>query len=498
MHSPILDMPLEILELIFIDFEPHHLRDASLVSRVFNAAATPALYRTMSLEANWGPLPQIPRLLQTMMNRPDICELVKTVVIGKAGHKRTKFPAKNTPYFPVPLSPVNVSQAVELISQIGMGHQDCWIEHFKKGDTEAFLTLLLTLLPNLTSLTIKSPYFHSAPFLSLAIQEAFRPAKARDQAHTMFQNLEIVSFDHNNMWGQGRWPEFSDHTALSVYRACSPAGPDFSNLAALSLFYLPSLREISVPIYSDEDHGRQEFWPCGVPDVGGLEVMKVNGIRENRLGDVLATCVRLRKLTWTISYYSRAVERYSNRPIDRDQVVAALAVPSRTLTDLTLISFIQEEQGWYNYKPDPTIGPAGSLRALRDFASIKNLTVSWFMLMGQDGTSPWALADVLPRNLEHLVIDDQRIYNTPVGFKMDEFTVYGAIRDWLRNWHDVTPRLKSFRITLWGILPGTWTARIRLELKKLCERVGVEHHQDEDLDSDDEDEDWKIPTGWEW
>ncbi|KAG7124151.1 hypothetical protein HYQ45_013764 [Verticillium longisporum] len=223
--------------------------------------------------------------------------------------------------------------------------------------------------------------------------------------------------------------------------------------------------------------------------------MKIDCIRENRLGDVLATCVRLRKLTWTVSYNIRGVENYINRPIDRDMVVAALAATSTTLTDLTLISSIQVVRGIY-VEPEPMIGPAGSLRALRNFASIKNLTVSWFMLMGQDGSSPWALADVLPRNLEHLVIYDQLIFNTPVGFKMDEFTVYGAIRDWLHNWRDATPRLKSFRITLWRIVKGTWTAKIRLELKELCERVGVEHHQDEGFDAGDKG--WTKPAGWEW
>ncbi|CRK12131.1 hypothetical protein BN1723_009617, partial [Verticillium longisporum] len=139
LHWPVLNMPQEIMDLIFIDFEPGHLRDASLVNWAFNAAATPALYGTLSLGANSGPLPQIPRLLQTMMNRPDLGKPVRTVVIGKLDQKSTQFPSKYTPYFPVPLSPVNVSQAVELISQTGMAHQGCWIEYFKKGDAEAFL-----------------------------------------------------------------------------------------------------------------------------------------------------------------------------------------------------------------------------------------------------------------------------------------------------------------------------------------------------------------------
>lgn len=106
---------------------------------------------------------------------------------------------------------------------------------------------------------------------------------------------------------------------------------------------------------------------------------------------------------------------------------------------------------------------------------------------------------MLPRNLEHLVIENQLGYErTPnPNVAMDEFTACSAIREWIRNWRDITPRLKSFSITLWHIRGGRWTANIRRELKKHWSRVGVEHHQDEDRFASD-DAGWRVPADWEW
>lgn len=317
---------------------------------------------------------------------------------------------------------------------------------------DAFVMLLLSLVPNLTHLRLTGVFARDNRLLGMMLRASL--CQTLDCKLPRFQYLQEVDFD----------PQ------LDPYRNW-----EAKNTAdVLPLFYLPAVQSISVEI----DNAAVFAWPTYTPNPSNLTSLDLQILREGHLGRILAITENLKTLKWQWGYEPYLRNEFNNNVINLDQIVVDLSHVQGTLENLHLSGTIHLDHHDY-----PALKIKGSLRALKNFEKLQVLEVPQLFLIGfSSDDNLGSLEDLMPKNIHHLIINDDIIWlEENVWEDRDLFIM---LQYWWGNLMTYTPSFHSFELLLL-YSDDQWCAGIRSELSDLCAQRGIRvemFKRHEDLD----------------
>ncbi|KAE8377162.1 hypothetical protein BDV26DRAFT_293462 [Aspergillus bertholletiae] len=445
--------PVEILYLILRFLSPPELHALSLVNKDFRQIAEPFLYSRIRWNWREARPPPITQFIRTMLSRPELAAYITDAYLdGQISWEefRFKFPK-------IPISSAELDAASVFIRGSGVPYSDLWIEELRQGRTDAFVALLLAQLPNLKCLYLANIFTRQSTLIGMLFQSA--TCGSTDYRLPDFRHLRDVFFLH---------PTSEDELR----------GKKIKNTEdTLPLFYLPNVQRISASI----ENPVQLTWPAAqLPVPSKLTSLALTTIREAYLGKLLAVTRDVETLHWHWSYQFVMGDEFITPTIDLDGIGAAISHVRGTLSDLT-ITAVASSDSCSIYIPG--VETTGSLHAMVNFDKLKRLQIPWSFLVGftQKTTKRWQ--DLMPRNIEVLVITDDLRDENEDGiepeypeWEWDHPSMLGVLQSWMKNWKAYTPHLRRISLVLtmiygWRDECCPW---LRQQLIELGAQVGVQ------------------------
>ncbi|KAK5660617.1 hypothetical protein OQA88_13181 [Cercophora sp. LCS_1] len=443
--------PVEMLQQIFSSLSCSDLRAVCQTSSSLCSVAQPLLYSSIELTWKESQTPPIAPLLSTLLRKPDLAAHVKTLKMdGDAFLGPDIWYSRQPPKISIAREHLAEFTACIDAMQLPNGHE--WVQTLKQGTVDALNALLVSRLPNLSSLHLESGIVKESHFLGEMLTFALCEPEQKGRLPT-FQQLRRVHF----------------FPALSGYSWLMPG----NTKDVLALLYLPSLEHLHARL----DSPLYFSWPSASgtpPACNSLTSMKLTGVREGPLGHLLRATKRLDVLEWEWWYDPHAhdlrpkhlIHRNSTDLIDLDQITADLSHVKSTLRSLSISVACGEDDN--GALPDLTI--QGSLDALRDFGRLTHLEVPLILLVGFTRHGRDRLDICFPVGLESLTINDDG-YPCP-GYDWPDFIVLPLIEAWLAHWRKWTPRLRKLTWLL-KVTDEDWGPVERDQLRDACFSAGV-------------------------
>ena len=307
---------------------------------------------------------------------------------------------------------------------------ELWIQELRTGHDDLVISLLLVLLPNMTSLVLQNPDDFS--FRSIHLKEVVKRIKsdciAGLQTLGRLQQIDL-SFDTLEDWHK-------------------------VDLLAL-LATIPSLKSL----YSQYliTFGNAYDFSCLLPGPSNITDLGFKRCRFSlgELGGLLQGMKALKKFR----YIHEDTEPVSWPP-----------VPTTAVTDLAEMRKLLLKYAWQSLErldlrvKDEPVGPIGSLQ---DFEALQELTLSFSLFQLGNGHRPQTLMSWLPKRLRKLSLHDFENKDAALLGNMED-TVSEAVR--FKS--DYLPRLEQICFAI----PGDMSAHVEAleELHRLCEGAGFE------------------------
>ncbi|RBA20859.1 hypothetical protein FPRO05_08306 [Fusarium proliferatum] len=390
-----LDCPQEIQLHVAEFVSQGDLARFSLTCRALHSLTEPLIYSSVKFE--WTrefhpPITQLLQLLRTLLERPDLCSLIRHAdfegygFINEIGSYRSDW-TEETPDPPPIIPEVPKSELSVAIGSTGVSKPTAeqWNTKVQSGSPEASVAVLVSLLPNLERLCLSSNWTNDTHFLGSMFRAALceKPQYVTNARLPSFSSLKRVSFA----------PMFDEEHHL-----------DPSNTAdALALFYLPSIESLSLSI----DNPTNFTWPSSSPPVPtSLESLEIFRLRESRLAPVLAVTTNLKKLQYNWMYRPDLDKEVSKHILMLGLMSEALLETKDWLEELEITAETFPALSHGEYEP-PGIAFHGSIVQLREMHKLKSLHIPWTFLTGSKGfsTGPGLIGAAVPPNVEHLALD---------------------------------------------------------------------------------------------
>lgn len=421
--------PVEVANQILGHLKKCDLRQCCLVSKGWQFFAEPALYTTLEIEWTRKEDTRFVTLVRSIILRPALAQHARSLILrGRNfcidnGLNRDRWPRR------LPLPADDADTLAAFVGQLGVSFHNSWQQGLRQGTVDALLALLLSQLPKLSRLYLEPNWDGETYLLGRMLRRSLFESTSKGLPCGRFQHLEDISFgigyDRCVFWG-------------SKLRMAN-------TLDLLLLFYLPSIRELAMPL--DYLPTSEMQWPSTVaPSPRTIKSMHLDFVRAHDLETILSATSGLESFRWTCHLAGKRSDDILR--VHLDQVAVAVSNVRRTLTDLSLetdVSFVGgllEEQ---------MIEMTGSLRGLVSMDRIKTIRASLILLAGGIGpqaNSHLRIADAIPRNVEQVTVTDDQSLN-PNWAWTESWTVrpyLDALQAWMDVWHECTPRLR--RVTL--------------------------------------------------
>ncbi len=346
-----------------------------------------------------------------------------------------------------------VSYVEKLAVNAPLSYLGAWTEGLRQGTLDSYLAILLSQLPHIQRLHLSHAYFIESDLIGSVLRS--RLCDPHSGTGTILDQLHTVSLERH--WGS------KDRAIRNTENA-------------LSFFYLPALKELSIAI---DDPVASEFpWPTARPPLAKrLTSLKVNAMREAHLGQLLSSTPSLRSLKWEWRF-EKILEDQSHTPIiNFDQLMPALAHVKGTLTELTILArCLPPAPGQFNVALPVQI--QGSAAAFAGFDQLTKLFIplAFFTGFSLPLRSQERLGACLPRNLEDLTLTDDLFVDMGIDEEWDEVGLLGEVVAWLADLQSTTPRLRKLCVVLMAEddeVPRD-VLGVRNEIRKLAREAGVE------------------------
>ncbi|KAI9036459.1 uncharacterized protein KD926_001802 [Aspergillus affinis] len=241
-------------------------------------------------------------------------------------------------------------------SGTGVPYGDLWIHELRQGTVDAFVAFLLTQVPNLRYLYLDN-FTRQSALLGMLLRSAI----------CEHVNYQLPDFQH-----------LRDVYFLLADRADREPDETVMNAAdILPFFYLPSLQKISASIENPVSF----TWPAAHPPV------------PSNFKSLDLTCDQ--------GVYLEV--------LDLDRFTAAISHVRDTLMELTVSAHASRCGVAFSY---PAVNIVGSLHQMVKFEMLRRLEIPWPLLVGFVPDTTKRLHDVIPSNIESLVLtDDLRLHN---------------------------------------------------------------------------------------
>ncbi|KAE8136487.1 hypothetical protein BDV38DRAFT_293903 [Aspergillus pseudotamarii] len=450
--------PAEILYLIFKLLSPPELHALCLVNKKFHTIVEPLLYSKIKMA--WRKTrphapPPITQLLRTILSRPQLAAYITNIHLDGDTYLLVEKFRWTIPK--VPVSDAELDQLIIFIRGTGVPYSDLWIQELRQGTIDAFVALLLAQLSNLKYLYLAGDFTRQTALIGMVLRSAI--CEPGNSSLSDFRHLQDVSFLCPNGEDEARDQKIKNTTDI------------------LPFLYLPSVQRMSASV----ENPIEFTWPAAhLPVPSKLISLDLTTVRETYLGKLLAVTQNVEALRWQWYYDYGVRDRFTTPIVDLDRFTAAISHVRGTLTDLTVSADVDIGG---NDQFLPGIKIQGSLHAMVNFDMLKRLQVPWPFLVGfaQGTTERWQ--DLMPRNIEFLVItDDLRYQNADLmapewpQWEWEHSTILGVLQTWLKDWKAYTPHLCriSLVISLLDDEPDDWRPRLRHQLRELSAQGGVE------------------------
>ncbi|KAL2069166.1 hypothetical protein VTL71DRAFT_15504 [Oculimacula yallundae] len=370
-------LPNELLVQILQHANPD-LYSLSLVSKQFHSLTEEILYKDVRIvkEPRRGHLHPLLLFMGTILKRDDLKTVVKSLELNSyrmgfenGGERRRETIAMRKKELFILLHCLkNVVSSPHLPARLA------WTEELQAGTLDAFVHLLLTWLPNLTSVSLHGYTWNKPNFLTMVTQGA--------GTSRMFQHLKHL--------------DLRCKVDVHEIRATKLTIQQFAQVLRIS-----SLRSLAVDMVESET----AVWPLVDADPAqrsALTALDVSLLHEQNLGRLLHLVPCLQKLTWTFWHNHKRPILPSN--MDCAQLQASLSRRSDTLQDLHIIP----EHGFYRQWRLSRVTLDGTMN-LSAFSRLRTLEIPFNMLVThQEASNGPVLAERLPTCLEHLVLLDHK------------------------------------------------------------------------------------------
>ncbi|KAL2133721.1 hypothetical protein VTI74DRAFT_1847 [Chaetomium olivicolor] len=383
------------------------------------------LYATIQFPFHASKPHPITSLVCSILRRPELAAYVRTLSCQGGDPPWAEWQGK-VPKIPVAES--DLQEPLSFVGKTGLPFRNTWMEELRKGTLDAFLAVLLSQLPRLQRLHLGPVFFLDIGLTGLVLRSILCNShvdRLTPDISNKLSQLQSVSLERP----EGHYKDISIRSNTE---------------SVLPFFYLPSLKEMSVLIDDPLDAIFQ--WPTAQPPSAlGLVSLRLTGIRESHLGQLLSAVPRLRSLHWEWCFDPDFEDRFNTPVIDLSLLMPALAHVRDTLTELA----IPADCLYANRVAEPfPLRVQGSAKALAGFDQLKKLFIPLVFFTGFSVSVREELASCLPRNLEELTLTDDLFRDTDLQEQWYETRHNSAISTWLVQVEISTPRLRKLCLVL--------------------------------------------------
>lgn len=412
------DLPVELMVAVILDIPLRDLSNLSKTSKRIRVVSLPALFRKIDFQWNSGaPLgPPVTALLRSILDNPELGKYIKEMNLRAIDYRGFQAPGFNGDIL-LPTHTHRIPAAAWETFEKAL--QTCPCEEkgecddptTREGNLNAGIGVLISYCTRVESLNID---------IELLMHNYRLPAMLRS---TLYHSL--------GPWGKQSWfgkliqvtitytdAQHRSHIELKRNMKRYARNLPVPTQTFLHLFYLPSLEILDVMFFPDisfsegiqPDTLRHTVWPFPqAPMAFHLTTLQLrrSSALPATLKLLLAATPRLNSLHYDLFIAT------DQTPVCLHTLRQALQRTHRTLKSLAIRIEVHGDPD-NDQDDDPisqietsSIACVNTLGSLREFQALSSLEISFAVIYGQaepDDAHP--LAELLPPNLEHLVIVD--------------------------------------------------------------------------------------------
>ncbi|MCJ1345526.1 hypothetical protein MMC31_003733 [Peltigera leucophlebia] len=467
MTTSLLTLPGEILNLI--DLPSQDISALSQVCKPLHQRMLPRLYEavvltwTMELTGN----DQIHFFVRSLLENQCLFTLVKHFrCIGETDIKaldsmrsRSRSPG---PFWEKGVTKTLeddelVTKAIKIVYLAGLPLPLAWMDDLDLGNTEAFLALILSQLPQLRTLHLDAHFITDNEFIDLLFNHVSFPnnqSSNRRHCLSIFANLhhvEIIS----------PVPELELPTEVSI-----------NGTQVMSLFYLPAIETLDLFVLNRRD---MFSWPTDNPPCAShLRTLNLPDceIDEKGLKRVLAVTPKLKKLSYHRLSGIQPDKVFDQIPyLDLTILGKALVQVRTTLRHLSL-SILFYAKYTQDVDDNPHHGTIGPPISFKSFDKLEYLEIPFVILFGQFPSRFPGQENLLPQCLRHLCLRDDMATST--YYEWTASVCLTKIMELLAHRDRFAPCLESITLRLRESKESEWDEGQQDELRDLCSVAGLD------------------------
>lgn len=408
----------------------------------------PLLYSSIKWKWETGSVPPIQLFLRSILNRPELGDHVR--IIELTGNSWDKWRAHPPPKIPVNDAGLDIIEGA--IERLKVPFSELWISELRSGTMDAFVAVLLSKAPKVETLTFSPEFTKEFLIMGQVLRAAlFEP---RITALPRFDHLKRVSYN-DPVDGELK------------NRICN-------TVDVLTLFYLPSIQNLCARV----ENPAALAWPTTAPDSSSLTTLTLAQAREPLLGHILSVTTGLRSLQWHWVHEVSTVKsdlQNTSSVIDLGRFAQAISQVRGTLSDLVITAYVDA------HHDEPEICIIGDLTSLVSFDNLVYVEVPVPVIMGTFSINTTRrLEDTLPRNIEHLALTDDFLFEGENEWDSDD--IFRLLESWLDSkcLGQASPRLGRISTKIWrdgrsARDRGEWGRPMREKVRGLCAAAGVDY-----------------------
>ncbi|KAH7383493.1 hypothetical protein BKA64DRAFT_682460 [Cadophora sp. MPI-SDFR-AT-0126] len=445
----------DILRAILDECSQRELYQLSLVSRRLRVLAESRLYSTIQSTWTHTTDPITFLLLRSILARPVLASQIRNLVFrSDRGRMGCDLPIKISP----PTDEEELMKIFAVIRGSGIPCEDAtlWTKEIREGSIDAPLAVLLSLLPNLTSIFLDKDFTRTSTSFRIMLKHALRTDGLTGVSVfisdlTSLRKVNLSGVLHITTNGRGITVQKNPKLILFV----------------LLFLYSPGIQHLSAIV---DDPGSL-VWPTNTACSSTLTSLHLSKIREGNLGQILSHCPNLQ----TLSYFWYVDEDCSSPLLPFLDCQSLDYSLSYVQTSLKLLRIAADFQPTWIDCVDllPPRGMIGTITTLPKFLLLEKLEIPFFLLLGPEHSANPMLGELLPPNLRQLSLTDglaaaeEDEWEDPQKFLL-------VLTNWLADstWKTHTPQLETLELYYidWY---RQMTEESRHQFKDLDERFGV-------------------------
>ncbi|KAF2135575.1 uncharacterized protein K452DRAFT_363086 [Aplosporella prunicola CBS 121167] len=503
--APITALPSELfLESILPNISRHDLCSLALTCKNLRDIAQTTLYQ--SIDIRWSftigsKSPPVHNLLKTLIRRPELALSTHHACFQTDYHPvdpriGNTAPIDKRPGNELLLHDTNGlpnAQDLKLLKQTVVDAElpqvDDWIEALSKGSISASIALIVSRLLNVKTLEVSIVLQNRRRELYRTPKDPWGPSDSEPDFFGLMLRQTVLASPSAYITRFKGLEQVRLFTDIERVLGCPRIDLD----QVLPIFYAPRLKVADVKIDDPIDaHRRQSPWSTGQPprgsDMTSLRLHR-SSVNELTLSAILPVFPNLTTFEFDYARTYDTIEsgdKSITPGFDGTIIKEAIESCSSSLENLRISVQATQDSGPLRPHFDWWHRSCGDMRS---FPVLRSLSISMVMLLGWYPNRLPRLADVLPRSLEKLCIEDDCQFQE-IGW--NDLRIIREFNHFFRTpWTAVTPKLKLVRLEC-PVAYYEWNEPQRRQFQELCSKEGLEceiwKHEMDSTESEREEE----------